>query len=203
MTCKPLVVSETSEGRGFEPRSRHHNASKGVLPFQLNATSQCDRASIMSETLLSMNNGQRHYETTDRVGRALDGERCEIQEGEGGILIGQAGADKKKLRDCRAALGSRTGGNEQGANADVTRKNTGKEEHCPYQKQIFLVCPKNPVMHSITHGWQLHFARAPQKVFSRNRYRFLLLVVKMSRFVRTIKFQLRSPCARTGQQDTS
>ena len=25
MTCKPLVVSETSEGRGFEPRSRHHH----------------------------------------------------------------------------------------------------------------------------------------------------------------------------------
>ena len=25
MTCKALVVSETSEGRGFEPRSRHHH----------------------------------------------------------------------------------------------------------------------------------------------------------------------------------
>lgn len=78
----------------------------------------------MAQSLLKMENLERHYTTPAGVVRALDGVNFEIEEGERVILLGPSGSGKTTLLNCLSALDSPTSGTYTFTGNEVPRNNS-------------------------------------------------------------------------------
>ena len=108
----------------------------------------------MTDTLLSMDNVQRYYETPAGTVKALDGVSFQIQEGERVILLGPSGSGKTTLLNCLSALDSPTGGVYTFLGENVPRDHSEKmtsfrRENIGYVFQFFNLLQDLTVLENI------------------------------------------------------
>ena len=108
----------------------------------------------MTDTLLSMDNVQRYYETPAGTVKALDGVSFQIQEGERVILLGPSGSGKTTLLTCLSALDSPTGGVYTFLGENVPRDHSEKmtsfrRENIGYVFQFFNLLQDLTVLENI------------------------------------------------------
>ena len=109
---------------------------------------------VMTDTLLSMDNVQRYYETPAGTVKALDGVSFQIQEGERVILLGPSGSGKTTLLNCLSALDSPTGGVYTFLGENVPRDHSEKmtsfrRENIGYVFQFFNLLQDLTVLENI------------------------------------------------------
>ena len=122
----------------------------------------------MAQSLLKMENLERHYTTPAGVVRALDGVNFEIEEGERVILLGPSGSGKTTLLNCLSALDSPTSGTYTFTGNEVPRNNSEpmtsfRRDNIGYVFQFFNLLQDLSVLENILLIQELAGKKDPQR----------------------------------------
>lgn len=122
----------------------------------------------MAQSLLKMENLERHYTTPAGVVRALDGVNFEIEEGECVILLGPSGSGKTTLLNCLSALDSPTSGTYTFTGNEVPRNNSEqmtlfRRDNIGYVFQFFNLLQDLSVLENILLIQELAGKKDPQR----------------------------------------
>ena len=122
----------------------------------------------MAQSLLKMENLERHYTTPAGVVRALDGVNFEIEEGERVILLGPSGSGKTTLLNCLSALDSPTSGTYMFTGNEVPRNNSEqmtsfRRDNIGYVFQFFNLLQDLSVLENILLIQELAGKKDPQR----------------------------------------
>ena len=122
----------------------------------------------MAQSLLKMENLERHYTTPAGVVKALDGVNFEIEEGERVILLGPSGSGKTTLLNCLSALDSPTSGTYTFTGNEVPRNNSEqmtsfRRDNIGYVFQFFNLLQDLSVLENILLIQELAGKKDPQR----------------------------------------
>ena len=122
----------------------------------------------MAQSLLKMENLERHYTTPAGVVRALDGVNSEIEEGERVILLGPSGSGKTTLLNCLSALDSPTSGTYTFTGNEVPRNNSEqmtsfRRDNIGYVFQFFNLLQDLSVLENILLIQELAGKKDPRR----------------------------------------
>jgi putative ABC transport system ATP-binding protein len=122
----------------------------------------------MAQSLLKMENLERHYTTPAGVVRALDGVNFEIEEGERVILLGPSGSGKTTLLNCLSALDSPTSGTYTFTGNEVPRNNSEqmtsfRRDNIGYVFQFFNLLQDLSVLENILLIQELAGKKDPRR----------------------------------------